>query len=283
MNLTVDSGCTYISATTPDTNTLENWINGDLFNTQVSIFFDCNQVATLTLPNQYVLDSIVGNDCTPVIGGQQFTLTIGGITNAQVNTTTITDTSVGIVSITPINKVSFTVLADTNLANYIEFDILDTLGNTYSIRIDLSIYDINPCDFADTLTILTYPELPCGLEIDTLTLNIYNEYFRADCNFPCDTDCRKYCDGIYTIQIEDELSCIFVNCSTKCNVVDYFLCNSGDSMVLLEALTVGSELTSVGSTDCVTCDQLCEVFRKIQKLLGHTSKNILEDCGCNNN
>ena len=88
MNLTVDSGCTFISTTTPDTNTLENWINGDLFNTQVSIFFDCNQVSTITLPNQYVLDSIVGNDCTPVIGGQEFTLTIGGITNAQINTTT---------------------------------------------------------------------------------------------------------------------------------------------------------------------------------------------------
>jgi hypothetical protein len=285
MNLTVDSGCTYITATTPDTNTLENWITGDLFNTQVSFFFNCNQVGSFYLPNQYPFDvNSVSTVCEEVIGGVSFTVLLTGITNAQIATTTITDNSTTVYSITPIDKVSFTVVMDTVFTNFIEFEILDTLGYIYKVRVDFGIYVLDPCDFTDDITILETPSLPCGIEFgEGYTLNIYNEYLRADCNFPCDTGCRKYCDGIYTVQIGDELSCIFMNCSTKCNVVDYFLCNGGDSMVLLEALTAGSELTSVGSTDCVTCDQLCEVFRKIQKLLGHTSKNILEDCGCNNN
>jgi len=281
MELIVDSECTFISATTPTTNILEDWINGDLFNVQVSIFFNCSEVAVINLPNQYTFGQSIDN-CISILGGDEFTLTLSGILNSRIVSNTYT-TSAGIVSVTPIDNVTFTILLDSNVANYIEFEITDLDGFVYNIRVDFSIYVLAPCDINSTLTLVNIPELPCGLEVDTLTLNIYNEYFRADCNFPCVTDCRTFCDGIYTIQIEDEESCIFVNCSTACNVVDYFICNGGDIMVLLETLNVGSELASVGNTDCVTCSQLCEVFQKVQKLLGHTSKNILEDCGCNNN
>lgn len=281
MNLTVDSGCTYISATTPDTNILEDWFNGDLFNVQVSIFFNCTQIGTVNLPNQYTFGQNISN-CNVILGGDELTLTLTGILNSRITSNTYT-TSVGVLAVTPIDNVTFTILLNSNVANYIEFEITDIDGFVYNIRVDFTEYGIAPCDIGSSISILSLPELPCGIDFNVDTLDIYNEYFRADCNFPCDTDCRTYCDGIYTIQIEDEESCIFVNCSTACNVVDYFICNGGDIMILLETLNVGSELASVGNTDCVTCDQLCEVFRKVQKLLGHTTKNILEDCGCNNN
>ncbi len=286
MELTVDSGCTYISATTPDTNILEDWFNGDLFNVQVSIFFNCSQVGTIALPNQYTFGQNTEN-CNVILGGDELTLNLDGILESRITSNTYT-TSAGVLAVTPIDNLTFTVLLNSNVANYIEFEITDIDGFVYNIRVDFTAYGIAPCDIGSSITVLSLPELPCGVNFTEGVLEIFNEYFRADCNFPCIDEelvnsCTKYCDGIYTIQIEDEESCIFVNCSTACNVVDYFICNGGDIMVLLEALNVGSELASVGNTDCVTCDQLCEVFRKVQKLLGHTSKNILEDCGCNNN
>lgn len=286
MNLTVDSSCSYISATTPSSTELEQWYNGNLSDVQVTIFYNCTQVSQLTLPNQYNFGSSQGS-CSVVIGGAEFDINITGILDSQITSTTVTSTSPNIVSVTPVDNVTFTVLMNSSFANFVEFEIIDTNGHTFTLRVDFGTQVIDECDFTDTLTILSTEPLPCGLEFDnvTFTLDIYAEHLRADCNFPCDPDCRSFCDGVYTVQINEDLSCIYVDCNTECDVVDYYINNEGDIMMLLEALKIGSSQTSIGRTDCTTCEQLCEVFSKIQKLLNKNNKitNIIDDCGCNNN
>jgi len=285
MNLTVDNSCTFLTVTTPNTNNLEEWENGNLSDVQVTISYNCTEVSQFILPNNYNFGSLQGS-CNSVLGGAEFEISLTGILDSQINTTTITSTSANIVSVTPIDKVTFTVLMNSVTTNFIEFTILDNNGHTYVVRVDFGIQVITECDFTDTLTVVSTEDLPCGILFDNVAfeLIIQNEYLRADCNPICTTDCRAFCDGIYTIQVVDTVNCIFVNCTTDCEAVDCYIENGGNIMVILDTLKVGSDLTSTGNTDCVSCSQMCDIYNELLKLLGRSTKNnILDDCGCNNN
>lgn len=280
MELTLNDSCTIISTTS---NQLEDWFNGDLSDVQVTIFFNCQQIGIINLPN--IPDINLLNFCNVVNSRANYTATLSGIDIVSSN---IVSQSANVDNITKVDEENYIIVANTaGNTHEVIYEVLDINGNTYQVTSTATAAPIvigEECNFTLTnVTVLT--SLSCGLNYDsnTNTLDIYREYFLEDCNVPC-IECRKYCDGIYTVNIGDEKSCIFMDCSTECKVVDCFFQGEVDILPYYESLKLGSKYLSIGDNSCINCNQLCENYLSLYRILNPSRKvNILEDCGCNNN
>lgn len=104
-----------------------------------------------------------------------------------------------------------------------------------------------------------------------------------------DANKTTYCDGIYnfslvvtytlgeteTLYSATDTSCVFIDCETKCKVMDnYALVKNPKILYFYYAL--------VNSADCDVCNctNMCSLYTEIKMLLNDNSSTPSDDCGC---
>lgn len=275
MNITVDNTCNYLEVATVDEQYLEDWYSGSLLDVRITTFFNCNQVKEEILPNQYQFN----NNITNCVSGlsSSFTLNITGIDISYIQSIQVSS-STNVFSATEVTSTEWLIVSDSSLEMSITFDIIDINGHAYQVRFT----EVSPlgdvCTENALVTSVVYPTLSNGLVFDNITniLRIYNAYLNNSTDIT-----TLYCDGIYSITLVDITSCIFVNCSTECEVIDKYAETQNDILKIYQAIVIASTYTSQGRTDCITCEQLCDVYNKLLELLGKTDKlDIIKNCSC---
>ena len=158
-------------------------------------------------------------------------------------------------------------------------------ASLFTFTIDLVI-TYNCCnDFSPGITIVRNPDGTYIAETDDYKIEIINSevylyikeaYFGAD--IP---------DGIYGVNIQvtssggtgsETNSCKFIDCVTKCKVAskieDLLDCNEESDIFLLHyALSISDECYCV-------CDDLCELYNRLVKLLDVDNLKHPSNCGC---
>lgn len=283
MVLTTTSDCYSISATTPTTDLLVSWYSGATLDVDVTWNLNNCTDTIVRLPNRYPFIGVISN-CVKLGGASshQFLLNISGITAGNVDTITLT-TNTGTVSVTQTTTLSWTVVVlDASIAvtdAVIGFTIVDINGDEYTVTYIIEAGASPACaNIAIATTVITYPDLPCGIEfngsVDTMIF-YYPFFYGGDCSVQ---DKALTC-GVYNITLGTEPACIFVCCDLACLGVEVFtLEDLNETLDVWQALIFLNELNAGGDT-CTNCNQMVEIYSYLRTLI-NVNSNGSGDCGC---
>lgn len=149
----------------------------------------------------------------------------------------------------------------------------NTIDNTYfgSNEISSTTAGTYPSNPVITVTSNTFSAgvvvLPITIECQSVSL---------------DADCPELPDGVYSLNIDDNITvCTFIDCDFKCMVMDKYMdCIDTNPSILryYHALSTANDLLVSGSTSCISCTELCTLYKAVlyQLTLDCPSK----PCGC---
>ncbi len=104
-----------------------------------------------------------------------------------------------------------------------------------------------------------------------------------------DASKTTYCDGVYNFSLavtytefEDEAifqatdtACVFIDCDTKCKVMDHYTLTRNTKIIHYYYALVNS-----ADCDVCNCTDMCSLYTEIKTLLNDNSSTTSDDCGC---
>lgn len=282
--------------------------NNTMSELRVELITNCCEKNTYSLAPHYNFDLSISG-CTAVITPPTqatingnlydiytYTLTIAGISNTVVSSITVSDISNTFVITNP------TTMTITGLKYYIpvgllpQYDaafniiVMNIAGHSYSFDYTVSGDSLLSCSDRLLDLDITYPELPCGIEIVENTDNtslLFNStaYGETSCSME-DT----LTDGIYQVNLlynnlnnERISNCIFIDCDTYCKVVKALSMECNPIIQILY-----DSLKYMDNCDILTCQNKCDTYETLVNYLKECDCTLFENnvvkkkgCGCN--